>query len=253
MFFVSHYYGNTIKESLNERGLAIKEEREDFIVRKEKSLQELLQECKNITGCKNTFTASFSRAVHGRAGPTSGCAIARAGSHHPEAGPTALDHPSKASKDAHSIMRCSCEKAVAAGLSTDELDRNPGALSPALAATIQKLGAVQAAMQGGDAAPIIPVEDVSLGVILAAGRDSQVFRGEWNGAPVAVKVRVFFGLLKTWQDMRHQGIRCRRLFPHVTLLSSASIKSTTPPPPPPRGAQLLTAVASEPCLIGVLS
>lgn len=78
---------------------------------------------------------------------------------------------------------------LGAGLSTSELEDNPGALSPALVATVQKLGAVQAAMQGGDAPPIIPVEEVSLGVILAAGRDSQIFRGEWNGAPVAVKVR----------------------------------------------------------------
>ena len=77
----------------------------------------------------------------------------------------------------------------AAGLSTDELDKNPGSLSPALVATVQKLGAVQAAMQGRDTPPTVPVEEVSLGVMLAAGRDSQIFRGEWNGAPVAVKVK----------------------------------------------------------------
>ncbi|KAK9846793.1 hypothetical protein WJX84_012424, partial [Apatococcus fuscideae] len=75
-----------------------------------------------------------------------------------------------------------------AGLSADELDRNPGSLSPALVATVQKLGAVQAAMQDARSPPLIPVEEVSLGVILAAGRDSHIFRGKWNGAPVAVKV-----------------------------------------------------------------
>ena len=48
LFFISHYYGNTIKESLNERGLTIKGEREHFIVRKEESLQELLQEYQKL-------------------------------------------------------------------------------------------------------------------------------------------------------------------------------------------------------------
>lgn len=55
LFFISHYYGDTIKESLNERGLAIKGEREDFIVRKEKSLQELLQEYKKLLAVKENL------------------------------------------------------------------------------------------------------------------------------------------------------------------------------------------------------
>ena len=55
LFFISHYYGNTIKESLNERGLVIKGEREDFIVRKEKSLQELLQEYQKLLVVKENL------------------------------------------------------------------------------------------------------------------------------------------------------------------------------------------------------
>ena len=55
LFFISHYYGDTIKESLNERGLAIKGEREDFIVRKEKSLQELLQEYQKLQAVKENL------------------------------------------------------------------------------------------------------------------------------------------------------------------------------------------------------
>ena len=55
LFFISHYYGNTIKELLNERGLAIKGEREDFIVRKEKSLQELLQEYQKLQAVKENL------------------------------------------------------------------------------------------------------------------------------------------------------------------------------------------------------
>ena len=55
LFFISHYYGNTIKESLNERSLVIKGEREDFIVRKEKSLQELLQEYQKLLAVKENL------------------------------------------------------------------------------------------------------------------------------------------------------------------------------------------------------
>ena len=55
LYFISHYYGNTIKESLNERGLVIRGEREDFIVRKEKSLQELLQEYQKLLAVKENL------------------------------------------------------------------------------------------------------------------------------------------------------------------------------------------------------
>lgn len=55
LFFISHYYGNTIKDSLNERGLVIKGEREDFIIRKEKSLQELLQEYQKLLTVKENL------------------------------------------------------------------------------------------------------------------------------------------------------------------------------------------------------
>ena len=70
LFFVSDYYGNTIKESLNERGLAIKEEREDFIVRKEKSLQELLQEYKKLQAVKKNLQplSGFTNQQLGLAG-----------------------------------------------------------------------------------------------------------------------------------------------------------------------------------------
>ena len=55
LFFISHYYGQTIKESLDERGLLIKGEREDFIIKKEKSLQELLQEYQKLLAVKENL------------------------------------------------------------------------------------------------------------------------------------------------------------------------------------------------------
>ena len=43
VFFCLHYFGNTVQESLNERGLAIKTELQNFLLLKEDSLQELSQ------------------------------------------------------------------------------------------------------------------------------------------------------------------------------------------------------------------
>jgi F0F1-type ATP synthase membrane subunit b/b' len=48
VLFCLHYFGNTVQESLNERGLVIKTELQNFLLLKEDSLQELSQEHKRI-------------------------------------------------------------------------------------------------------------------------------------------------------------------------------------------------------------
>ena len=48
VLFCLHYFGNTVQESLNERGLAIKAELQNFLLLKEDSLQELSQEHRRI-------------------------------------------------------------------------------------------------------------------------------------------------------------------------------------------------------------
>jgi hypothetical protein len=48
VFFCLHYFGSTVQESLNERGLAIKTELQNFLLLKEDSLQELSREHKKI-------------------------------------------------------------------------------------------------------------------------------------------------------------------------------------------------------------
>lgn len=62
IFFVLHYFGNTIKESLNERSLVIREELQNFVILKEKGFQELLRQHQKTSGLAkslgvlNTFT-----------------------------------------------------------------------------------------------------------------------------------------------------------------------------------------------------
>ena len=62
IFFVLHYFGNTIKESLNERSQVIREELQNFLILKENSFQELLSQHQKISGLLkamgvlNTFT-----------------------------------------------------------------------------------------------------------------------------------------------------------------------------------------------------
>lgn len=62
VFFVLHYFGNTIKDSLNERSQVIREELQNFLILKENSFQELLNQHKKISGLLkamgvlNTFT-----------------------------------------------------------------------------------------------------------------------------------------------------------------------------------------------------
>jgi hypothetical protein len=48
VFFCLHYFGNTVQESLNERGSAIKTELQNFLLLKEDSLQELSHEHRRI-------------------------------------------------------------------------------------------------------------------------------------------------------------------------------------------------------------
>lgn len=62
IFFVLHYFGNTIKESLNERSQVIREELQNFLILKENSFQELLSQHQKVSGLLkamgvlNTFT-----------------------------------------------------------------------------------------------------------------------------------------------------------------------------------------------------
>ena len=62
IFFVLHYFGNTIKDSLNERSQVIREELQNFLILKEHSFQELLSQHQKVSGLTkalgvlNTFT-----------------------------------------------------------------------------------------------------------------------------------------------------------------------------------------------------
>nr|YP_009720824.1 ATP synthase F0 subunit beta [Chlorella vulgaris]QGN75013.1 ATP synthase F0 subunit beta [Chlorella vulgaris]QGN75129.1 ATP synthase F0 subunit beta [Chlorella vulgaris]UNZ99613.1 Atp4 [Chlorella vulgaris]USG56571.1 ATP synthase F0 subunit beta [Chlorella vulgaris] len=50
LFFVLHYFGNTIKDSLNERSQVIREELQNFLILKENSFQELLNQHQKVSG-----------------------------------------------------------------------------------------------------------------------------------------------------------------------------------------------------------
>jgi hypothetical protein len=62
LFFVLHYFGNTIKESLNERSQVIREELQNLLILKENSFKELLHQHQKVSGLVramgvlNTFT-----------------------------------------------------------------------------------------------------------------------------------------------------------------------------------------------------
>jgi len=55
IFFVFHYFGDTIKESLNERSQIIQNELENFLNLKHHSLKELLQEHSRVSGLVRTM------------------------------------------------------------------------------------------------------------------------------------------------------------------------------------------------------
>ena len=55
VFFISHYFGTTIQESLSERSETIKSELQNFLTLKQESLQELLKEHHRISHLKATF------------------------------------------------------------------------------------------------------------------------------------------------------------------------------------------------------
>lgn len=50
LFFVLHSFGNTIKDSLNERSQVIREELQNFLILKENSFKELLNQHKKVSG-----------------------------------------------------------------------------------------------------------------------------------------------------------------------------------------------------------
>lgn len=70
IFFVLHYFGNTIKDSLNERSQVIREELQNFLIIKEKSFQELLTQHQKVSGLVkalgvlNTFTKTELNALN---------------------------------------------------------------------------------------------------------------------------------------------------------------------------------------------
>lgn len=55
VFFVLHYFGNTIKDSLNERGGVIRDELQNFLILKEHSFQELLSQHQKISKLPETL------------------------------------------------------------------------------------------------------------------------------------------------------------------------------------------------------
>ena len=55
--FVSHYFGNTIKESLDERSQAIKSELQNFLTLKQESLNELFHEHEKVSLLKKALTS----------------------------------------------------------------------------------------------------------------------------------------------------------------------------------------------------
>ena len=57
VLFCLHYFGNTVKESLNERGLVIKTELQNFLLLKEDSLQELSQEHTRIAKLRSILSS----------------------------------------------------------------------------------------------------------------------------------------------------------------------------------------------------
>nr|AST08911.1 ATP synthase F0 subunit beta [Micractinium conductrix] len=56
VFFVLHYFGNTIKESLNERSQVIREELQNFVILKEKSFQDLLNQHQKVSRLMNAMS-----------------------------------------------------------------------------------------------------------------------------------------------------------------------------------------------------
>ena len=56
VFFVFHYFGNTVKESLDERSQGIKVECQNFLLYKQQSLQELAAEHKKIGQLQNALS-----------------------------------------------------------------------------------------------------------------------------------------------------------------------------------------------------
>ena len=57
VFFVLHYFGNTMKDSLNERGAVIRDELQNFLILKEHSFQELLSQHKKVSGLTRALGA----------------------------------------------------------------------------------------------------------------------------------------------------------------------------------------------------
>lgn len=57
LFFVLHYFGSTIKDSLNERSQVIREELQNFLILKESSFQELLTQHQKVSGLLKAMDA----------------------------------------------------------------------------------------------------------------------------------------------------------------------------------------------------
>jgi hypothetical protein len=77
VFFCLHYFGNTVQESLNERGIAIKTELQNFLLLKEDSLQELSQEHRRIAKLQSILSSlgSFTCSELTKCSSSGGCTI----------------------------------------------------------------------------------------------------------------------------------------------------------------------------------
>lgn len=71
VFFIFHYYGNTIKESLNERGTIIKSELQNLGLGKQESLDELFKEHQKLSAVNMSLNDISQFTIRELVGATS--------------------------------------------------------------------------------------------------------------------------------------------------------------------------------------
>lgn len=71
VFFIFHYYGNTIKESLNERGAAIKSELQNLGIGRHDSLDQLFKEHQKLSALNLTLNNISQFTIRELVGATS--------------------------------------------------------------------------------------------------------------------------------------------------------------------------------------
>lgn len=84
VFFIYNYFGNDIKESLDERCLAIQQELERFFVLKKESLIQLLRQHKDVSSLMKSITTliDFTKQVLNKASQRSLLVLNNLFSHH---------------------------------------------------------------------------------------------------------------------------------------------------------------------------